>query len=66
MDVPNETVFLFYNVAARSDLGGVAQLVAMLQPMFIFLQEVTLTSDNLVAVLGLETSQALLPYGSQV
>ena len=54
MDVPNENVFLSYNVAARSDLSGVAQLVAMLQPMFIFLQEVTLMSDNLVAVLGLE------------
>ena len=59
MDVSNDNVFLSYNVAARSDLGGVSQLVAMLQPTFIFLQEVTLSSENLVAVPGLEAYQGV-------
>ncbi|MCP3678767.1 MAG: hypothetical protein GY782_00035, partial [Gammaproteobacteria bacterium] len=55
MDVTNENLFLSYNVAARADLGGVAQLVAIVQPTFIFLQEVTLSSDILVTVPGLES-----------
>ena len=59
MDVLNENLFLSYNVAARSDLGGVAQLVAIVQPTFIFLQEVTLSSDNLVTVPGLESYQGV-------
>ena len=53
MDVESTNVFLSYNVAASSDLGGVSQLVAMFKPTFIFLQEVTLDSDSLVKVPGL-------------
>ncbi len=60
MDVSNENVFLSYNVAARSDLGGVAQLVAMVQHTFIFLQEVTLSSDNLVEVPGQEAYHGVI------
>ena len=53
MDVEYNNVFLSYNVAASTDLGQVSQLVAMFKPTFIFLQEVTLDSDSLVAVPGL-------------
>ena len=59
MDVSSNNVFLSYNVAAHSDLGGVSQLMAMLQPMFIFLKEVTLSSDNLVAMPWREAYQGV-------
>ena len=59
MAVENANVFLSYNVGASSDLGGVSQLVSMYKPTFIFLQEVTLITDNLVAVPGLEAYQGV-------
>ena len=59
MAVQNTNVFLSYNVAASSDLGGVIQLVTMFKPTFIFLQEVPLDSDSLVKVLGLHAYQGL-------
>ena len=59
MDVTSTNVFLFYNLAASLDLGGVSLLVIMFKPMFIFSQEVTLDSDSLVKVPGLHAYQGV-------
>ena len=45
-------LYLSYSVASSSSLSGLNQLINMLNPIFIFLQEVTLTSEQLVAQVG--------------
>ena len=45
-------IILSYNVAGGSNLSGLNQLLTMFKPKLVFLQEVTLTSGQLKAVLG--------------
>ena len=47
-----ENTFLSYNVASSSCLAGLNQLIALLNPLFIFLQENILNSEQLVAQVG--------------
>ena len=45
-------LYLSYNIAGSSNLAGLRQLILMFKPIIIFLQEVTLTSEQLIAVVG--------------
>ena len=47
-------IHLSYNVAARSDLVGLGQLVDRLKPDYVFLQEVAVSKEHLEAHLGRE------------
>ena len=48
----DSNLFLSYNVASSSGLSGLNQLISLKDPLFIFLQENTLTSEQLVALVG--------------
>ena len=41
--------FLSYNVGSNSSLAGVNQLISLFDPLFIFLQEVTISTEQLLA-----------------
>ena len=43
---------LSYNVASSSCLSGLGQLITLLSPRLIFLQEVTLTTEQLLVKVG--------------
>ena len=42
-------IFISYNVGSNSSLAGLNQLVNLFDPIFIFLQEVNITNDQLLA-----------------
>ena len=47
-----ENIYLSYNVASSSGLAGLSQLIALFHPVLIFLQEVTVTTEQLLAQVG--------------
>ena len=47
-----KTTFLSYNVASSSSLSGLNMLLNIFQPTIAFLQEITLTTDQLNGVVG--------------
>ena len=44
--------FLSYNVASSTSLSGVSQLIDQLNPIFVFLQEVTISTEQLSTQFG--------------
>ena len=47
-----KNAFLSYNVASSSTLSGLHLLLNLFKPSIVFLQEITLTTDQLLAVVG--------------
>ena len=44
--------FLSYNVASSSTLSGLNLLLSLFNPTMVFLQEITLTTEQLLAIVG--------------
>ena len=44
--------YLSYNVASSASLSGLNQLITLFNPIIIFLQEVTVDTDQLLAQVG--------------
>ena len=42
-------LYLSYNVGSNSSLAGLNQLISLLNPLFVFLQEVSITTEQLMA-----------------
>ena len=47
-------VHLSYNIAGRADLAGLKQLLVRYKPDFIFMQEVVVSKDQIIAHIGRE------------
>ena len=45
-------LIISFNVGSSSSLAGLYQLIRLFDPLFVFLQEVTITSEQLIAQVG--------------
>ena len=49
-----ENIYLSYNVGSNSSLAGLQQLCNLFKPLIIFLQEITISTEQLLAQVGSE------------
>ena len=52
MGHPN--LYISYTIGSNSSLAGIQQLIDIFDPLFLFLQEVTITTEQLLAQVNSE------------